>query len=261
MKLKSSRLYSILLAGVATSLTLSAIAPARSENLQHVQTLISTKKCPRCELNNAGLTLANLGGANLQGANLSGANLSRANLQGADLRDANLAGASLFGANLSGAKLDGANLSMADLRTAYLLGASVENVLLENAMLQGSVGLANTAGTPEEFYQWAMEDGARHNYASAIENFSQALMRKPDFAHAFLGRAVARFQVGDRAGAIADSKQAETLFTTQGNENGVKVSSLFVKELETPVKKPQGPTFGQQLLNVVGGLLQVILLK
>jgi uncharacterized protein YjbI with pentapeptide repeats len=241
-------------------ISLSFAAPAVAEKLEHTRKLLSTKQCPQCELSNAGLVFADLTGANLAQANLAGANLSRANLQGADLRGANLMGANLVGANLVGAKLDGANLSLADLRTAYLSGATLEGTVLQNAQLQGATGLSTVAGKPEEFYLWAMQDGQNQNYAAAIENFSQALQRKPDFAEAYLGRGVARFQIGDHNGAIADSRVAEELFTRQGNKEGSQISKQFVQELTGPPKKPRG-NFFQGLMNVVGGLLQLYFLR
>jgi uncharacterized protein YjbI with pentapeptide repeats len=241
-------------------ISLGLVTPASAEKLEHTRKLLSTKQCPQCELSNAGLVFANLSGANLLQANLAGANLSRANLQGADLRGANLAGAVLVGANLVGAKLDGANLTATDLRTAYLTGATLEGAVLQNAQLQGAIGLSPTAGNAEEFYFWAMQDGHNQNYAAAIANFSQALERKPDFAHAYLGRGVARFQIGDRMGAAADSKLAEEFFTRQGNEEGAQVSKQFVQELTEPPKKPRG-NFLQGLMSVVGGLLQLYFMR
>jgi uncharacterized protein YjbI with pentapeptide repeats len=241
-------------------LSFSLITPALAEKLEHTRQLLSTKQCPQCELSNAGLVFANLAGANLTGANLTGANLSRANLQGADLRGANLVGASLVGANLVGAKLDGANLSFTDLRTAYLSGATLEGTILQNAQLQGAIGLSPVTGDAEEFYRWAMQDGQNQNYAAAIENFSQALQRKPEFAEAYLGRGVARFQIGDRNGAVTDSKIAEDLFTRQGKKEGAQISKQFVQELTEGPKKPR-TNFLQGLMNVVGGLLQLYFLR
>lgn len=83
------------------------------------QILISSMKCPSCNL--AGVDLSNLmlKGANLSYANLMGANLTTANLEGASLLNAFLQGnpdpnpgpaATLSGAYLKDANLKGANL-------------------------------------------------------------------------------------------------------------------------------------------------------
>jgi tetratricopeptide (TPR) repeat protein len=244
---------------IATVLTtLSLVAPAVAAKPQDIQKLLSSKQCSQCDLSNAGLVFANLTGADLSGANLTGTNLSRATLQGADLRGANLTGASLVGANLIGAKLDGANLSAADLRSAYLTGATLDGASLENTMLQGVIGLSPTAGKSGDFYRWAIDDSAHKNFAGAVENFSQALYRKPDFAEAYLGRGVARFQTGDRPGAIADAKQAEQLFTAQNNPQGIQIAQRLTQELQAPPPKQQsgGIGLGQKLLSIVGVLLQ-----
>jgi uncharacterized protein YjbI with pentapeptide repeats len=249
-------------AGVGTVLaTLSLVTPVAAENLQLVQKLLSTRQCPRCDLSNAGLVFADLAKANLSGADLSGANLSRANLKGANLQGADLSGASLAGANLVGANLDGAKLTGTDLRSAYLMNASFEGTQLDATLLEGAIGLSTSVGQAEDFYRWAMEDGLRKNLPGAIENFTQAISRNPDFAQAYLGRGVARFQLGDRAGAIADSRMAEQLFEKQDNQDGMKVAQKFATELETPASKKQGMSFAQNLLNVVGGLVQMFLLK
>ncbi|UBF25359.1 pentapeptide repeat-containing protein [Kovacikia minuta CCNUW1] len=260
MKLRVLAIHTVVPAGLATLLTTIGIAiPLRAENLSHTQQLLSTRKCSRCDLSSAGLTFANLSNADLTQANLSGANLSRANLQGADLRGANLIGASLFGANLTGAKLDGANLGAADLRGAYLTGASITGVVWESTLLEEAVGLPNSVGKVEDFYNWAMEDMRRKNFPGAIDNFNQVLNRKPDFAQAYMGRGVARLQTDDREGGIEDVRRAETLFTAQGNQEGTKVAQQMVKDLTTPPPEQKtGGGLGQALIGVLGFALQFL---
>ncbi len=70
--------------------------------------LRTTNSCPKCNLDNA-----NLSGANLSKANLAGARLFKANLSKADISGAKLCGADLYMANLKEAKLGGADLSTA----------------------------------------------------------------------------------------------------------------------------------------------------
>lgn len=247
--------------GIVTVLApLGFAAIATAENLDHMQRLLSTRQCFQCDLSNAGLVFAKLSNANLGQANLSGANLSRADLQGADLRGANLAGATLFGANLSGAKLDGAILQGADLRNTYLAGATLDSALMEGALLQGAVGLSSSAGSADDFYRWAMEDTQQNNFPRAIEHFTQAINRKSDLAPAYLGRAYARSQTGDKPGAIEDSKKAQSLFAAQGDAKSADVAQTLVKELEAPPPKARsGRNFGETLLTVLGGLLQFFL--
>ncbi len=234
---------------------------AQAENLEQTQQLLSTKQCAQCELSRAGLVFAQLSGANLQRANLSGANLSRSDLSGADLRGANLSGASLYGANLQGAQLDNAQLAAADLREAYLTGATWTGAALDNALLQGAVGLAVTAGKAETFYAWAMDEGQRKNYGRAVENFTQAIARKSDYAEAYMGRAGSRINLGDRPGAIADAEQAEKLFTLQGKTQESQLAQALVKEMKAPPPKDRsgGNGIGSSLLSVFGTLLQYFL--
>lgn len=235
--------------------------PLHAENLEHTQQLLATKQCPRCDLSRAGLVFAQLAGANLQGANLSGANLSRANLQGADLRGANLGGASLFGANLGGAQLDRSQLGGADLRESYLAGATLSGAVLDQALLQGAVGLTPTAGKAEDFYRWAVAEGRQKNYGRAAENFTQAILRKADYAEAYMGRSGARLNLGDREGAIADAEQANRWFLAQGKSNESQLAQALVKEIKTPPPKERtgGSNFGSNLLSVFGTLVQLFL--
>jgi photosystem II stability/assembly factor-like uncharacterized protein len=97
-----------------------------------------------CNLQDAGLTNANLSGvdlsgANLQGADLSGANLAGANLSGANMQKVNAAGANLAGANLSGDNLQNASFAGANLQGANLSGANMQGDDLTGANLSHAV--------------------------------------------------------------------------------------------------------------------------
>lgn len=246
------------------ALTVFNLCPmAQAENIEHTRQLLSTRQCPGCDLSQAGLVFSNLSGANLIQANLMQANLSRANLQGADFRGANLVGVSFNGAILVGARFDGANLTGADLRGAYLHGASFTGAVIEGAYLQGAVGLPNAVGSVEDFYRWAMEDERQRNYVSAIQNFSQVIERKPDFAPAYIGRASARFQGGDVKGAIADSRRAEQLFAAQGDQRNAEVANKLATALEKPPEDQpkRGGGFGNFLVGLLGGALQLFLTR
>lgn len=249
---------------LATFLALLNLAPiAQAENVDHTRQLLSTRQCPMCDLSRAGLVFADLSGANLIQANLMQANLSRANLQGADLRGANLMGVSFNGAILMGARLDGANLRGADLRGAYLYGASFAGAAVEGAYLQGAIGLPTDIGSVEDFYRWAMEDERQKNYVSAIQNFSRVIERKPDFAPAYIGRASARFQGGDLKGSIADSRKAEQLFASQGDQKNAEIANKLATALEKPPEDQpkRGGGFGNFLVGLLGGALQLFLTR
>ncbi|MFB2839006.1 pentapeptide repeat-containing protein [Floridanema evergladense] len=243
------------IASVTLLTTFSLIGPGLAANPEHTRQLLATKKCSQCDLTDAGLVMANLVGADLTGADLSRANLSRANLMGADLRGANLMGASLHGANLSGANLSGANLTAADLRGAFLSQANLVGTNLVNANLLGAVGLPNYTGNAEDFYRWGMAEAERDNHQRALELLNQALVMKPDYANAYLGRGMVQFNQGDRAGALADSKKAAQLYTAQGNQEGAKAAQQIVagiEQLNNPKKR--GPSIGENLFNLLQGL-------
>ncbi|MGK7873022.1 MAG: pentapeptide repeat-containing protein [Xenococcaceae cyanobacterium] len=221
-----------ILATAAVLTTISLSAPAQAENLQHISQLLSTKKCPLCDLSNAGLVMANLSRAQLRGADLSHANLSRANLTGADLSGADLSGASLHGANLSGANLTGANLNGTDLGNAYLVNANLTGVSLETAYVQGAIGIPNNAGTPELFYGWGVVEAKKGNYTAAIEHYTKAMSIDPKFAPAYLGRGFAYYRLGKEAEANQDAQIAAKLFEEQENTSGYQTSQNFIQAME-----------------------------
>lgn len=247
------------LTATALVLTLSFATAARAENLEQTQQLLSTKQCPSCDLSGAGLSLAKLQGANLAGANLSRINLSQADLTGTNLSGANLVGASLAGANLAGANLAGADLRGADLRRAFLGGAEMSGALIQGAMIQDAIAIPDNLLSHEDFYRWAMAAGQEKRYEDAIQYFNQSLTRKADFAPAWLGRGLARFELGQKQGAIEDLDRAIALFKTQGDQASAASAQKALDLMKNPPKEP-GTSFGQGLVSVLGGLLQLFLL-
>ena len=234
--------------------------PVFGENINHIQQLLSTKKCPDCDLTNAGLVMVNLTGANLKGANLVSANLSRANLTGADLRGANLTSATLYGANLTGANLTGAILNGTDLRATYLFNANLKEVDLNNSYLQGAIGIPKNASTPEQLYQLGLIAAQKQDHKSAIDYYNQSLSINPKFAPAYLGRGVSRYRLGDEKGASQDAEISSELFAKQNNKDGYLTSQNFIKgmeDLRNPKAKKRGGGFFDFLTNVGTMLLQL----
>jgi uncharacterized protein YjbI with pentapeptide repeats len=252
------------LAGATLAIGLAFASPAIADNLVEVQKLLSNRECQGCQLQAAGLMHADLVGVNLQGANLMQANLSQADLSGANLQGANLAGAVLRGANLSGANLQGANLQGTDLYQAYLYGANLTGVDLRSAFIREAVGLPDAALTSADFYRWGIEAGQQENYPLAVEYFSQTIQREPDFAAAYLARAVARYKMIDAEGAIADSSQAAELFALQGNPQGEATALRFVEEInaieEAAAQEPRARgNLGNAIRGITGLLLRFLL--
>jgi uncharacterized protein YjbI with pentapeptide repeats len=232
---------------------------SRAENLNHLQQLLSTKQCTFCDLTGAGLVQSNLAGARLSGANLTGANLSQANLSGADLSGANLSGASLFGANLTGANLNGAILNGTDLRGAYLVNADLGGAKLDNAYVQGAIGIPKNAGTPDLFYSWGMAEAKQGNTAAAIANFNQAMTIDPEYAPAYLARAMANYRLGQNALAAADAKSASDLFEKQKNQAGYEAAQNFIKGMEIALKPKEEGGNNARLDSIVQGIGSILL--
>ncbi|MDY7012816.1 MAG: pentapeptide repeat-containing protein [Cyanobacteriota bacterium] len=236
----------------------SSATPLRAENVQHTNQLLSTKQCPGCNLQGAGLVLTDLSGADLRGANLSFANLSRADLRGANLMGADLSGASLNGANLNGAILIGATLSGTDLRDAYLVNANLLGTSLDHAYIQGTFGIPNYAGTPEDFHAWGTIESQHGNYRAAIDHFNKAIGLSPEFAPAYLGRGLALFRMGNYSAAERDATVAAALFEAQENPSGVEASDTFIEAIEI-ARRPMDARGGANLGNIITGIGSMLL--
>ncbi|MEG3435748.1 pentapeptide repeat-containing protein [Pannus brasiliensis CCIBt3594] len=244
---------------LALGFPILCISPTRAEDLNQLQQLLSTNQCNLCDLSRAGLVQSNLSGARLSGANLRGANLSQANLSGADLDGADLTGAILFGANLTGANLRGAILNGTDLRNAYLVNAEFGGATLEKTFLRGAVGIPLEAATPELFYTLGIDDTRQGQNAEAIENFNRALTINPDFAPAYLARAIANFHLGNNTLAADDARTASTLFERQNNPEGQKAAEDFIQGMELALKPKKEPGQTSSLDRVVQGIGSVLL--
>lgn len=239
----------------ATLLTaISLSLPAQAENIRHISQLLSTKSCSNCNLTGAGLVMADLVGADLSNADLSHANLSRANLTGANLSGANLAGASLSGANLAGANLSGAILTATDLRGAYIVNADLTGTSLDTAYIQGTIGIPNSAGTKEQFYNWATTEASKGNYSRAIELYNQALALDPDFAPAYMARGLAFYRMGNEPAATLDVQVASVLFSSQDNESAHQAAEQFLVVMENNRKPREIGEGSPNWQNAIGGI-------
>lgn len=226
-------------------------------DFEDLSQLLSTKKCPLCDLRGAGLVMVNLTRADLTGADLSGANLSGADLTGANLSGANLTGASLNGANLSGANLNGAITQDTDFRQAYFGRASFINTNLEAAYMQGVKGLSNEAGTPQLFYGWGLLETNQGNYKSALNHYDKALEIDPEFAPGYLGRGLALLKIGNEASAKQNVEYAQLLFEENEDEVGMKTSERFLEDLANMQEARRKGAGTPQLDAIVRGVASI----
>jgi len=104
-----------ILAGSVLALMVWMSPSALAENPEHLQKVMKSRSCPRCDLQGADLSALDLRNANLQGADLSQANLNLTDLTGANLSNAVLTGASLAWTEFLDANLEGAEFSQSKL--------------------------------------------------------------------------------------------------------------------------------------------------
>ncbi len=252
------RMKRILMATTTLLSIFTAYHPVLSENLEHLNQLLSTKQCQYCDLDGVGLVTVNLAGANLEGANLVGANLSQANLTGANLKGANLSGASLHGANLTGANLTGAMLIGTDLRGAYLYNIVATDTSFDQAYMQGVVGIPQTAGTPKLFYNWGLLETQKGNYQAALEKYNKALLLEPDYAPAYLAKGLVFFRLGNEQGAIQNAEMASRLFEEQNDQSGLETTQAFIKNIEALQQARAEGKSGVYLGNLMQGVASIV---
>lgn len=233
----------------------------RSENIAHLNQLLTTKQCENCDLTNAGLVMGDLIGANLRGANLVGANLSRANLTGADLRGANLTGASFYGANLTGANISGAMVNNTDFRSAYVQGVILENTDISSAHIQGVIGIPETAGNAQQFYVWGVAEDKKGNYQNAMNYYTRSIELNPEFAEPHLSRAVIKARYGDTDNALEDAQKAEELFKQQENSDGYILSNRFIQSVKAraEIEKNGGNQGNPQFVQIFNSVAPLLL--
>ncbi|GAX37353.1 tetratricopeptide repeat protein [Nodularia sp. NIES-3585] len=70
------------------------------------------------------------------------------------------------------------------------------------------------------------------NYQAAKENFDQALKISPDFAYGYYFRGFTRFMLEDKSGAIADLRQASTLFTQEGELEFAQRADSVIEKIQ-----------------------------
>lgn len=174
--------------------------------------LISSKKCPYCNLagvdlsdlnlDNADLINANLMDASMHHSSLKKANMSNALLNGTNLTNANLLGASLYNAFLNGNKdldLGAAILTGAYLKNTNLAGADLGGADFSNASFYSGTynqtGCAQDPDNPGFTKNCASAQGANMNAAKftgaylAGADFSGTTATAADFAGAILSGA------------------------------------------------------------------------
>ena len=224
-----------------------------------VITLLSSKRCPRCNLSNADLVHARLNQAQLPGADLQGSNLSRAELNSADLRGANLSFASLQGASLRGADLRGANLNGTDLRQSDLSGAQLDPGAIERSHWQGARGLNTLAMGYATVHNAGVEASERGDFPAAEQFFNTAIRLNPEAGVSWMARGLSRQEQGKQALAVQDLLYAAALYNAAGDQATAQQLEQAATALAQPEAKPKGGSgMGIQLAGGLMGALQYL---
>lgn len=82
------------------------------------------------------------------------------------------------------------------------------------------------------FFTRGVEQSCQGDYAGAVASFDRALQFNPDDAATYGHRCVARYQVGDWQGAIADCQSAAQLYLEQGNVKDYQYALKMLGKLQ-----------------------------
>ena len=243
------------------SLVLAGTPSARAD-IDPLQQLLQSRRCPQCRLNDADLVHADLRDADLQGAELQRANLSQARLDGANLSDSDLRFTSLKGASLRGADLRGSRLYGTDLRGADLIGAVLEEGALEQSHWAGAQGVAPGALNHADLHNAGVDAAQAGRWPEAERLFSAAIQAKPKEALSWVARGICRSEQIKDDSAAADFRYAGLLFERQGNTAWAQRLRDAAQSIEQrqvhDMSESEGSGLGHQLLEVTMTSLRLI---
>jgi Flp pilus assembly protein TadD len=82
------------------------------------------------------------------------------------------------------------------------------------------------------FFTQGVEKSRSGGYEAAIQDFDQALQIDPFDPEVYGHRCVARYQLGDKLGAIADCQQAASLYLNPGKTKEHQYSLKMLSKLQ-----------------------------
>jgi tetratricopeptide (TPR) repeat protein len=94
------------------------------------------------------------------------------------------------------------------------------------------MNLANQVMTAEDCIRQASAKSEEGDYLGAVQSYSEAIERDPNFARAYGNRGLVRSNLGDRRGALADWQQAAKLFMAQGSTTNYEMALSYIRKLE-----------------------------
>lgn len=208
-------------------LALSEVSLARSSSVaeRNLETLLTTRSCPRCDLTNLDMTRLDLSRTDIEGADLS---FSACNLT--NFSYANLRGVTFYKTSLIGVDLEGA-----DLRNVKMQETSLESAFLGDTLLNGG---------PE-----TKSSGEEQGDRSGSRSFKSYGKPSPSIAsgsgYGAVGKEVPYIRAGQSKKVLSESyvkKQERPLLSSQGKSTPKTPAFSAQKKptLKSPVFLPQG---------------------
>lgn len=247
--MKRWRSFSVAI-GALMLASITSSASGNANDASHLMSLLESRRCNGCNLQNADLIHADLRDAKLQKANLQRANLSASRLDGADLRGADLSYTTLAGASLRGADLRGAQMLGTDLRETDLSGTLLDAGALAQAHWQQARGINLQTLSYTELHNAGVSDFELGNQPRAEAYFSSAIQRMPEAAISWLARGLCRMAQGKRDLAIQDLTYAGELYAAMGDLSTAKrISVATSAALDHQPKSKKGNGAGSAVLS------------
>lgn len=105
-----------------------------------------------------------------------------------------------------------------------------------------------SAITPEDFLQQAIEKAKQRNFAAALEDLDWVLQLDPGDTNAYIHRGRIRAELGDRAGAIADYRQAAQIFLDRADKDNAQALLTKIQQLQQAQPQRTSPTYPQNVV-------------
>lgn len=75
-------------------------------------------------------------------------------------------------------------------------------------------------------------DFNQRDYRREVKDLNQVILQNPKLVNAYNNRALARFVLGDKKGAIEDLQKAANLYLERGDKNKYQQTLLSIRELQ-----------------------------
>jgi tetratricopeptide (TPR) repeat protein len=107
----------------------------------------------------------------------------------------------------------------------------------KNALSDMKQAIELSSGDPEYFFVRGLEYETSGDPQKSIADLSNCIAKRPDFAHAYKSRAIARSRIGDKEGALQDLLQSAQLYRQDDDRHQTADINRLIRRLKEPDAK------------------------